>query len=274
MLPVIEIFGKELSMYMLCALVGGLVAGISFCMYIGKCGYDDNKAILFIFTLIGGVVVGGSLLYAITNADKFYLLGEAEDFVGFWKVVLHLFGGSVFYGGLIGAIIAGSIFIKCAKLPRETYMDGCAFMAPLFHAFARVGCFFAGCCYGVESDFGFAAHGNQVTDIGEVSRFPVQLLETLENLLIFGFIVLLLKKRIQKGRLFYIYLLCYSVFRFINEFFRGDKIRGFIFGISTSQFISILIFIAAVSLLVYENVKKKENTADDTINKSIKDEER
>ena len=71
----------------------------------------------------------------------------------------------------------------------------------------------------------------------------------------FGF-VFLMKKGIQKGRLFYIYLLSYSVLRFINEFLRGDEIRGFVLGISTSQLISILIFIA--SLLIYTNLKKKE----------------
>jgi len=73
----------------------------------------------------------------------------------------------------------------------------------------------------------------------------------------FGF-VFLMKKGIQKGRLFYIYLLSYSVLRFINEFLRGDEIRGFVLGISTSQLISILIFIASLSLLIYTNLKKKE----------------
>lgn len=254
MLPIIEVFGKALPLYAICALIGILVAGFAFCIYVKRQGYDNNFAILFLFAVAGGVLLGGSLLFGLTNLDKFYLFGEDS---GFWHAVTTVFGGSVFYGGLIGGCVTGLIFMKYAKLPSSVYMDGCAFWAPLFHAFARVGCFFAGCCYGIECDFGFAAHGNEYTAIGEVRRFPVQLLESLENLLVFGLIVFLMKKGVQKGRLFYIYLLSYSVLRFGNEFLRGDEIRGFIFGISTSQFISILIFILSLSLLWHTNLKKK-----------------
>ncbi len=274
MLPVIEIFGKELPMYAIFAIIGMLAAGTAFCVYVDKCGYDNNYAITFLLSLGGGVVIGGHTLYAITNINKFYLFAQAEGWGGFWSVFGQIFGGSVFYGGLLGACAAGLIYMKLVKVPRQVYLDGCAFFAPLFHAFARVGCFFAGCCYGVESDFGFACHGNNYTDIGTVRRFPVQLLESIENLIIFTLIVVLMRRKKLTGRLFYIYLVFYSVLRFINEFLRGDDIRGFVLGMSTSQLISIFVFAGASILLTVSFIKASRTklaTMTDTV-KSQKEE--
>ena len=215
-------------------------------------------AIVFLLILGVGVVIGGHILFGITNINKFYLLGKASSFGEFMKTLWALFSGTVFYGGLIGACIAGLIFMKLVKVPRDVYLDGCAFFAPLFHGFARIGCFFAGCCYGVESNFGFICANNKYVDLGNVRRFPVQLLESIENFLIVGLIAILMKKKKLKGRLFYLYLLIYSVCRFINEFLRGDEIRGFVLGMSTSQFISIFIFAISVILLVITTQKSKK----------------
>ncbi|MBO5262450.1 MAG: prolipoprotein diacylglyceryl transferase [Clostridia bacterium] len=258
MFPVFELFGKEIPLYAIFALIGIFVAGITFCVYIKKCGYDNNTAIVFLLILGVGVVIGGHLLFGITNISKFYLFGEAKAFGEFMKTFATLFGGSVFYGGLLGACIAGLIFMKLVKVPKDVYLDGCAFFAPLFHAFARIGCFFAGCCYGIESSFGFICANNKYIDLGNVRRFPVQLLESMENFLIVGLIAILMKKKKLKGRLFYLYLLIYSVCRFINEFLRGDEIRGFVLGMSTSQFISIFIFAISVILLVITTQKSKK----------------
>ena len=130
------------------------------------------------------------------------------------------------------------------------------------HGFARIGCFLAGCCYGVECEFGFTAHGNDlVPAVNDVSRFPVQLLESLGCFLIFFLILYLYRKGKLTGRLLFVYLGVYAVLRFCDEFLRGDAIRGFIFGLSTSQFISI--FMALISLggllLGLRSYKKSQN---------------
>ena len=133
-----------------------------------------------------------------------------------------MLGGFVFYGGMFGATAGGLLFVKKMKLPLDVYMDNAALFAPLFHGFARIGCFLGGCCFGIESSFGFAAHGNTVTAIGTVTRFPVQLLESLCNFLIALAIYILIRKGIAKGRLFFVYLSAYSVVRFFDEFLRRD----------------------------------------------------
>lgn len=103
--------------------------------------------------------------------------------VGATRILFRLAGSVlVFYGGLIGGIAAGLIAIKSMRLNSGIYADTMAPVIPLFHGFARIGCFFAGCCYGVQSDIGFTAHGNQfVAEVNDVCRFPVQLLEAACN---------------------------------------------------------------------------------------------
>lgn len=257
MFPILNLFGKEISMYALMAVIGLLVAGFLFCRRIDRSGLDDNDAILFLFVLALGMYIGGPILFAITNAKYWYLFTKIKSIKDFFAVFSFIFSGSVFYGGLICAIIFGLIYIKIKKMPKEIYMDNSALFAPLFHGFARIGCFLGGCCYGIESSFGFAAKGNTISNIGEVTRFPVQLLESLCNFIIAAVIYAVLKKGLLRGKVFYLYLAIYAFVRFFDEFLRGDALRGFVFGLSTSQFISIFIEAFALAMLLLPIIKKK-----------------
>ena len=244
MFPSITVFGKTIGFYGLLACIG--VIASSFLLYQllkkrSKASLDDM--ILFLLFVGGGMLIGGHLLYGLTNASKIKILLSVTDFSQFRSLFLEIFGGSVFYGGLIGGSICGVIGTRILKLNTALYADAMAVSAPLFHIFGRIGCFFAGCCYGIESKFGFVLNG--------VRRFPVQLLEATMNALIVILMLSLYTKRKTQGRLFFIYLSIYAPIRFLDEFLRGDSIRGFIFGFSTSQFISIFVELFAVSALLY-----------------------
>jgi len=270
MLPYIEIFGRQIPMYGLTSMIGLVLAGFILCYRIKKAGYDENDTILFILTLAVGMVVGGSILYAITNIHLLLAINYPGEIM---RVLVTMFSGMVFYGGLIGACIAGLIFLKIKKLPKNVYMDNCALFAPIFHGFARVGCFFGGCCYGIEWEHGFsAAHVEQkLTQIGDVPRFPVQLLEAGCNFILALVIYLILRKGLLKERVFYLYLLCYSVIRFFDEFLRGDEIRGFVGALSTSQFISIFVFaFAAFMLFISPRLPKKAKNVTPYVTESEK----
>lgn len=95
-----------------------------------------------------------------------------------------------------------------------------------------------------------------VDEANGVNRFPIQLVESFYNLLLFIFIYILYKKNKLKGNLIYLYLSLYAIARFIIEFFRGDSYRGFLFGISTSQIISILIIIFVIANIIIKRFKK------------------
>jgi phosphatidylglycerol:prolipoprotein diacylglycerol transferase len=192
------------------------------------------------------------VLFFLTQAKHWHLLAEAENFERFKEIFASLSGGSVFYGGLIGAFLLGVLYLKIRKTPNEGYMDSAAIFAPVFHGFARIGCFLSGCCYGVESRFGLP--------MGGTVRFPVQLLESLCNFIIAAVIYTVLKKGLLRGKVFYLYLAVYAFVRFFDEFLRGDEIRGFILGLSTSQFISIFIEAFALSMLLIPVIKRKLKT--------------
>ena len=250
MYPFIKIFGTEISSYALMAIVGLLVAGFVFCRRISEKRPEDNDAAFLLFTVAFGMYAGGHVLFFITQAKHWHLLAGAENFEKFKEIFVSLAGGSVFYGGLIGAFLLGVLYLRIRKLPAEIYLDSAALFAPIFHGFARIGCFLSGCCYGIESSFGIHMHG--------ALRFPVQLLEAVCNFIIAAVIYAVLKKGLLKGRAFYLYLALYAFVRFFDEFLRGDEIRGFILGLSTSQFISIFIEAFALAMLLIPIIQKKK----------------
>lgn len=169
---------------------------------------------------------------------------------GVLDYLLH--GGFVFYGGLLG-VIAGILFVTKWKRrdPREM-LDFAAPAFPLFHALARIGCLFAGCCYGIPWLWGVVLQGETVV------RFPVQLLESLCDLVIFAFLLLRSRRTGSSQGSFSLYMTSYAVCRFFLEFFRGDTVRGlWPPGLSTSQYISL--FILAAFAVTFLRARRRAN---------------
>ncbi len=264
MFPTFTLFGNTISMYAVIAAAAGMLVGVIYCRRIRRLGYDDNDAIAMLLIAAGGALLGGSILYAVTRLDLLPELFQSRSLREGFAVLSQMFGGLVYYGGLFGALLAGMFFLRIKKLDTTAFVDTAAPLIPLFHAISRIGCFCGGCCYGIESPIGFTVYGNPyVPTLNGVRRFPVQLLESAGELLIFLFLqtwyVKIWGPRLKGqtagtpshpmcGYLLPLYLICYAVLRFFDEFLRGDDIRGFLFGgaLSTSQFISLLVFTAAL----------------------------
>ena len=260
MFPTFELFGKTIGLYAVMSLIGAFICGIYSCKIARKNGYDDNDIIVLLLISAVGALIGGHLLYGITNIDKIIKLFDnwhkITGFKEFFDVMIYIFGGSVFYGGLIGGITAGFIYLKNKKLCIPEYTDIVAPAIPLFHGFGRIGCFLGGCCYGIECKIGFIYNNSLVAEANNIRRFPVQLAESLFNFILFFILYKLYKKNKFKNRLLLLYIMSYSAGRFVLEFLRGDEIRGFIYGISTSQFISIILFTISITALVVKYKKK------------------
>lgn len=263
MFPTFELFGKTIGTYMVAALLGIFAAGIFSCRAAKKRGYDENDMIVLLLVSCIGVLLGSHVLFALTNWNALLIFfSHLPEIIAAGELVdsfLAVFGGSVFYGGLLGGILAGFLYARRRKekLNLAAYTDMVAPAVPLFHMFGRIGCFLGGCCYGVESDFGFVFEHSLVEAANGVRRFPVQLAEAGFNLLLFVVLAWLLKKGFCKGKLFLLYLLAYSVGRFVLEFWRGDAYRGFLFGVSISQFISVLVFAAAGCALLWQRLRSR-----------------
>ncbi len=254
MYPYINIFGRQLPVYALLALAGGLLASWYICRRVSARGEDDSNAISALLIGAAGAFIGGHLLYGLTNFRMIVnLVNNAQKVDSFRSLLIllgYIFGGMVFYGGLFGALGPAFLYLKKKKLPLGIYSDAAAPAVPLFHAFGRIGCFMAGCCYGIECPFGVVL-SHSVSGAGDVRRFPVQLLECLINLILFLLLDAMWRKRVAQGRLLRIYFIMYGTLRFADEFLRGDALRGIWLGLSTSQWISaVLVAVSAVSLAV------------------------
>ncbi len=259
MFPSFELFGRTIGLYAIMAVIGAFAAGL-YAIHEGKKhGLDANDTIEAMLIICVGVLVGGHMLYALTNAWRFPAffanLNQIRSFEDFINAILPIFGGQVFYGGLFGGLAAGIIYGRRKKLDARLYADIFASAAPLFHAFGRIGCFLGGCCYGVESRLGFTFRRALIPEANFVQRFPVQLLEALFNFALFFVFRSLLSKDILRGHLFALYLITYAIGRFLLEFLRGDAIRGALLGVSTSQWISAAVIIAA--LIYFARIKRE-----------------
>lgn len=241
----LEIFNRKISTYSIFTLIGILLSGF---LLFKKCKKENidltNTLEISLISLLGAYIFS-HILYGITNIDKFMIfithLNKINNVKLFFDCLYEIFGGSVFYGGLLGGILAAFIYCKIKKYDIKTYSDIISIYIPLFHCFGRIGCFFMGCCYGIESNIGILYPIHDNNEIIYKNVIPVQLIEALCNFIIFIYINNLYNKNhkniLQK------YLLLYSITRFLLEFLRGDSIRGFILFFSTSQIISLLILI-------------------------------
>ena len=168
--------------------------------------------------------------------------------------------GGVFYGGLIGAILAGYFLMRRYNLPWWKTADACAPGIALGNFFGRQGCFAAGCCWGTPTSLPwgvkFTELGHQITGVPiDVHLHPTQLYESFSMLIVFFFLLWLHKHKRFSGQVILLYALIYSVIRFMIEFVRDNKRSDLLgltslTGLSTSQLISILIAITALVLLV------------------------
>ncbi len=256
MFPGFTVFGKLISSYVLCTLAGIFTAcPLAIRRYKKRGGDDISMIFVFLFGALG-CAVGMHILYGITNIQHWHILAEAEGFTDFINRVMVIFGGSVFYGGLIGGLIAGGISLKVQKLPAALTSDCIAPSIALFHGFGRIGCFLGGCCYGVEWEHGVTFTNSLIESANGVPRVPVQLYEAGFEFALFALLSAFLLKDKLKGKLLAMYLLIYPVGRFTLEFWRGDDYRGHLFGLSTSQLISIAFFAAAAAFLIIKAIRR------------------
>jgi phosphatidylglycerol:prolipoprotein diacylglycerol transferase len=168
--------------------------------------------------------------------------------------------GGVFYGGLLGAIVAGYFLMRRYNLPWWKTADACAPGIAIGNFFGRQGCFAAGCCWGKPTSLPwgvqFSELGHQITGVPTgVHLHPTQLYESFAMLIVFFFLLWLHKRRKFDGQVILFYVTLYSVIRFAVEFVRGDP-RGDILGLttltglSTSQIISLVVGVCALVLLI------------------------
>ncbi|MBU4010565.1 MAG: prolipoprotein diacylglyceryl transferase, partial [Proteobacteria bacterium] len=194
----------------------GFLAGIFFAVKEAKrVGEDPDMIMDLCFYILVSAIIGSRLFYVATNPRLF--IDNPVEIFKVWN------GGLVFYGGFIAAFITGIVYFKAKKIPVMKTLDILAPSVVLAHSFGRIGCFFAGCCYGKYCELPWAVTFNNAHSLAPtgISIHPTQLYLALNNLIIFLFLVFFRKRKKFDGQVFLIYVLVYGITRSIIEIFRA-----------------------------------------------------
>lgn len=229
----------------------GFFAGIAWIVYdTNRLKLETAKVVDLVFYLIIAAILGSRIVFLIVN-DPMRLLKQP------WSMFMVWEGGLVFFGGLIGAVVASLYYFKRKKMSFLLYADIFSPGIAIGHVFGRFGCLMAGCCHGRLSgehwySIVFPNVPTTFAPVG-VHLYPTQIIEMSGEFLIFLVLVLFRKHKKFDGQVFAFYLILYSILRFLNEMLRGDVDRGYIIKnvISTSQGVSLLLFTIGISLLVW-----------------------
>lgn len=253
MLPYINIFGYNIATYGLIIFIGIFIGAIISIFYFTKFFNIKKEDVFYcILYAVIGVGIGAKLLYIITNIP--FLIENYQTLDLYNTFLQMLKGGFVFYGGLIGGILGVFIYSKQFKISFKELLLILLPVVPLIHSIGRIGCLCAGCCYGMEyHGFGAITFHDSLLAPNDVPLFPMQVLEAICNFIIFIVLLVTYKKFLGTYKTVGLYLVLYSIVRFTLEFFRGDLIRGIYFSLSTSQWISIVLFIIGIAIFVRES---------------------
>ena len=232
--PVIFSIGSlSLRWYGVFAALAALVFYLLLAVRAKRCNLDASKlADLMILIIITGLI-GARLEYVRRFWGEYF----ADDMLGIFRVWE---GGLVFQGGFIVAALSCMVFCWLKKYPFGAVADLIALALPAAHAVARIGCFLNGCCFGRVWDHAcgvvYSAPGDVVLSIQKLQGvvpydaqiplpvLPVQLLESLWCALLALVIFWMERKKLFESRRFFIYVLFYSIGRFLLEFLRGDYV--------------------------------------------------
>ena len=237
---------KEINIGPMTIHLYGLMVAIGFlCAYFitdyrgKKRGMDENVIFGILWCAILGGLMGSRCLYYIV---------ELPSIIKDPSILWDFRYGYVVYGGIIGGVFLNQWYCKHKKVSFWEYFDLVMPAVALAQGFGRIGCFFAGCCYGRETDSAFAIifpEGSSAP--AGIPLLPTQLISSAGNFIFAAVLFFYGRKKRKNGQVAALYLLFYSVGRFVIEFFRNDY-RGSIGALSTSQLISIAILVVGIVL--------------------------
>ena len=242
-------FGEiVLPSYSVCIILGILIANIA--AFVVAKRRKICFETLFLLEVFGGIgaVIGAKLWFQIETNGWTDLSIETV-----------MSGGWSSYGGLVIGILTIILVCKWNHFDREIYEKNFVFLVPLVHMFWKIGCYMAGCCYGIAYDGIFAVTFPE-TGVAphDVSLFPVQLLEAI---LLAGLVILFYIKGKKDSFRSPIteYIVCYGIIRFVVEFFRYREDRWIL---SVPQGIAVLAVLLGVGFLKGKEVLRKQGGRD------------
>ncbi|HWP96792.1 MAG TPA: prolipoprotein diacylglyceryl transferase [Syntrophomonadaceae bacterium] len=207
-----------------------------------KQGYKQEWAMDLIIIMVLCGLAGSYLLYFFTYDWSLFWNSPAE----YWALHRGGIRGLVWYGGFVGSLVPMLIYLRWRKMSFWNVADIFAPFTALGYALVRIGCFLAGCCYGIITD---SPLGVVFPDVDAFSRYPTQLFSSTINFLIFIFLIWIYKRRRFSGQVAILYLLLYPIYRFIIEFYREPE--AMIGPLSQAQVISVIMLVIGIGLYIW-----------------------
>ncbi len=247
----LSLFGKSIVLPSYGAMLGiSLLMGWG--LFAWLCSREQiSKNLVDVTTLLTFItaIIGARILDVAINIDQY----EGRLFSA---LISPQQQGLTFYGGLIPAVVVGVLYIHFRKGNVWQIVD-CASPSIAMGLFlTRIGCFLAGCCFGMRAPGfwgvtyppgspAFSLHFRQhLIDTAASSSLPVhptQLYSSMAGLILAAAsLYFFLKKKQYHGQVFWLFILFYALFRLFIEWIREDPGRGALYGLSTSQWFSIL----------------------------------
>ena len=210
-----------------------------------RVGEDADHILDLCFYMLIAAIVGSRVLYVVIDWPTFQQ--DPVEIIRIWH------GGLVFYGGFIAALLTAFWYTRKKGIPLWKTADILAPPVAFGQFVGRIGCFFAGCCYGRVCDLPWAVTFTDPESLAPkgIALHPTQLYSSLNALLVFVVLVLLRRIKSFEGQIFWMYVLLYGLSRSILEFFRGDE-RGTLVAdmVSTSQLIGVIMAAMAIAMII------------------------
>ena len=247
-----QVFSLEIRWYSLSYVVGLIIGWIYCNKFLIKDQAKKNQFDDYITYVIIGIIIGGRLGYVIIYNPTYYLKNIVE-------IPMIWNGGMSFHGAVIGVILSTIIFCKKNNQNIFYYLDLVALSSPIGIFLGRISNFINSELYGRESDIIWSVKFIQIDNL---NRHPSQIYEAIfEGIILFVILNLFYKKFSEKtGLISSLFIIFYSVFRFIIEFTRepDTHIGLLMFDISMGQTISVIFFVAGTILFYKNYVSKKQ----------------
>lgn len=237
--------------YGVCIALGALLGIILITREARNEGYDQQQILDLAFYGLIAAIIGSRVFYVALNIT--YYLRHPLETLMIWR------GGLVFYGGFIFAFATCFFYLKKHHLP---FLKTCDLLVPglaIGEAIGRIGCFFAGCCYGKPTELPWAVtftHPHSLAKLG-VPLHPTQLYSSFKALLVFFILIAYRRHKKAEGQLLFLYMLFYAAGRLIIEPLRGDDRGVLILGsITLTQVIALILIPIAIVMLFYLGKKR------------------
>ena len=279
--------------YSLMIIIGYLLASYISFINAKRLGLYSNDVLDFVFWALFSGIIGSRIMYVLIEWRKFFITSAWVKLNNFNFHIPSVFafweGGLVIWGGILGGIVAFLLFVYKRQINLYIFADILVLGIPLAQSLGRVGCFFAGCCWG-KAYYHLNLSGNVVSNFPlciqfpnhslayeflfiksnylecklmyesglTLPLFPIQLCESVIMIVIFFILLYLYSSKKFHGKILFYYFILYSISRVFLEIFRGDLDRGFVINgiFSINQLISLLVlFIALYSIVIFKDNK-------------------